>query len=141
MILILDRSAPLPTGGFINQADGTAWMAFYCSTMLAMALELAEKDPAYEDIASKFFEHFVYITHAMHGFGRDSVELWDEQDGFYYDVLHRADGHAEKLRVRSMVGLIPLFAVETLEPELLEHLPGFKRRLESGRQTVCHACP
>ncbi|OGL14930.1 MAG: glucosidase [Candidatus Rokubacteria bacterium RIFCSPLOWO2_12_FULL_71_22] len=125
---VFDRSAPLPTGGHIEQSDGTSWMGMYCLNMLAIALELAKQDPAYEDVASKFFEHFVYIAHAMHDLG-DGMNLWDEQDGFYYDVLH-ADGHHCRLKVRSMVGLIPLFAVETLEPDIVEKLPGFKRRMQ-----------
>jgi len=121
---VFDRSAPLPTGGRIEQSDGTSWMAMYCLNMLAIALELAKQDPAYEDVASKFFEHFVYIAHAM-----NTLDLWDEGDGFYYDVLH-TDGQACRLKVRSMVGLIPLFAVETLEPEVVEKLHGFKRRMQ-----------
>ncbi len=121
---VFDRSAPLPTGGCIEQSDGTSWMAMYCLNMLAIALELAKQDPAYEDVASKFFEHFVYIAHAM-----NTLDLWDEGDGFYYDVLH-TDGQACRLKVRSMVGLIPLFAVETLEPEVVEKLHGFKRRMQ-----------
>jgi hypothetical protein len=121
---VFDRSAPLPTGGHIEQSDGTSWMGLYCLNMLAIALELAKQDPAYEDVASKFFEHFVYIAHAMHTLG-----LWDEEDGFYYDVL-RTDGQACRLKVRSLVGLIPLFAVETLEPEVVDKLPGFKRRMQ-----------
>jgi hypothetical protein len=102
----------------------------YCLNLLAIALELAREDPAYEDVASKFWEHFLYIAHAMNHRGGESIELWDEADGFYYDVLHLPDGTRLPLKVRSMVGLIPLFAVETLEPELLDRLPGFKRRLE-----------
>jgi len=121
---VFDRSAPLPTGGHIEQSDGTSWMGMYCLNMLAIALELAKEDPAYEDVASKFFEHFVYIAHAM-----NTLDLWDEVDGFYYDVL-RTDGAACRLKVRSMVGLIPLFAVETLEPEVVERLHGFKRRMQ-----------
>jgi len=97
--------------------------------MLAIALELAKEDPAYEDVASKFFEHFVYIAHAMHDLGGEGINLWDEGDGFYYDVLH-TDGDNSPLKVRSMVGLIPLFAVETLEPEIVEKLHGFKRRMQ-----------
>jgi hypothetical protein len=124
---IFDRSQPLPTGGRIEQADGTAWMAFYASTMLAMALEIAAHDPSYEDVASKFFEHFVGIVDAMNGLG--GTGLWDEQDGFYYDQLH-VDGRALSLRTRSMVGIIPLFAVEVLESSLLERLPGFKKRMD-----------
>jgi len=123
---VFDRSRPLPTGGHLEQADGTAWMAFYCSTMLAMALELASEDPAYEDVASKFFEHFVAIVDAMNTLGGSG--LWDEGDGFYYDQLH-VDGMHTPLRIRSMVGLIPLYAVEVLEQEVIDRLPGFSRRM------------
>ncbi len=126
---VFDRSAPLPTGGHIEQSDGTSWMGMYCLNMLAIALELAKQDPAYEDVASKFFEHFVYIAHAMHNIGGEGINLWDEEDGFYYDVLH-TNGHHCPLKVRSMVGLIPLFAVETLEPEVVDKLPGFTRRMQ-----------
>jgi hypothetical protein len=122
---VFDRSAPLPTGGHIEQSDGTSWMAMYCLNMLAIALELASEDGAYEDVASKFWEHFVNISHAMNTLG-----LWDEGDGFYYDLLALPSGHKSPMKVRSMVGLIPLFAVETLDPELLARLPAFKRRLE-----------
>ena len=124
---VFDRSQPLPTGGHLEQSDGTAWMAFYCSTMLAMALELAAEDPSYEDIASKFFEHFVAITDAMNGLG--GMGLWDDQDGFYYDVLS-ANGNTMPLRIRSIVGVIPLFAVEILEQHVVDKLPGFKKRLD-----------
>ena len=124
---IFDRSKPLPTGGTLAQADGTAWMAFYCVTMLSMALELSRDNPATEDIASKFFEHFVAISDAMNSFG--GCGLWDEQDGFYYDQI-RVDGAAIPLRIRSVVGLIPLLAVEVLEQDLIDRLPGFRRRLE-----------
>jgi hypothetical protein len=127
---VFDRSAPLPTGGHIDQSDGTSWMAMYCLNLLAIALELARKDPSYEDVASKFWEHFVFIAHAMNRRGGEDMQLWDEEDGFYYDVLHLPDDQHFPLKVRSMVGLIPLFAVETLEPELLSRLPDFKRRLE-----------
>jgi hypothetical protein len=126
---VFDRSAPLPTGGHIEQSDGTSWMGMYCLNMLAIALELSQANPAYEDIASKFFEHFVYIAKAMNDLGGEGITLWDEDDGFYYDVLH-TDHEARQLKVRSMVGLIPLFAVETLEPEVVERLPGFKRRMQ-----------
>jgi glycogen debranching enzyme len=126
---VFDRSAPLPTGGHIEQSDGTSWMGMYCLNMLAIALELAHENRAYEDVASKFFEHFVYIAHAMDDLGGEGISLWDEADGFYYDVLHTGDV-ARQLKVRSMVGLIPLFAVETLEPEIVERLPGFKRRMQ-----------
>jgi hypothetical protein len=127
---VFDRSSQLPDGSFIEQSDGTSWMAMYTLNLLAIALELARTDPAYEDVASKFWEHFIFIAHAMNNIGRDNVELWNEEDGFYYDVLHTREGHHIPLRVHSMVGLIPLFAVETLEPEMLEHLPGFRRRME-----------
>jgi len=123
---VFDRSRPLPTGGHLEQADGTAWMAFYCSTMLSMALELARENPAYEDLASKFFEHFVAIADAMNNLGGSG--LWDDADGFYYDQLH-LHGQSIPLRVRSMVGLIPLFAAEILEDEVIDRLPGFKKRL------------
>jgi hypothetical protein len=124
---VFDRSKPLPGGGLLEQADGTAWMAFYCATMLSMALELARDNPAYEDIASKFFEHFVAIADAMNTLGGDG--LWDEQDGFYYDQLH-VDGVSMPLRVRSMVGVIPLFAVEVLEQQQIDGAPGFRKRME-----------
>jgi hypothetical protein len=123
---VFDRSSQLPTGGHLEQADGTAWMAFFCATMLSMALELASEDPTYEDVASKFFEHFVSIVDAMNALG--GTGLWDPQDGFYYDQLH-VDGAHIPLKVRSMVGLIPLLAVEVLEEEVIEELPGFRKRL------------
>ncbi|HEY1792810.1 MAG TPA: hypothetical protein VGG34_07820 [Opitutaceae bacterium] len=122
---VFDRSKPLPGGGQLEQADGTAWMAFYCSTMLAMALELAEGDPAYEDIASKFFEHFVAIADAMNNLGGGG--LWHEEDGFYYDQL-LVHGNSMPLRLRSAVGIIPLFAVEFIEVGRLDKLPGFAKR-------------
>jgi len=127
---VFDRSAPLPTGGHLEQSDGTSWMAMYSLNLLAIALELASDDPTYEDVASKFWEHFLYIAHAMTNRGGDGIELWNDEDGFFYDVLHLPDGTRHPLKVRSMVGLIPLFAVETLEPDVLDKLPGFKRRLE-----------
>ena len=123
---VFDRSQPLPTGGHLEQADGTAWMAFYCATMLSMAMELARSNPAYDDVASKFFEHFVAIADAMNSLGGDG--LWDEADGFYYDELH-TDGAHIPLKVRSMVGLIPLFACEILEEETIAALPGFSKRM------------
>jgi hypothetical protein len=125
-----DRSAPLPTGGHLEQSDGTSWMGMYTLNMLAIAMELAREDPTYEDVASKFWEHFLYIAHAMNHLGQDGLSLWDEEDGFFYDVLHLGNGDHVPLKVRSMVGLIPLFAVETLEPDTLARLPGFGRRLE-----------
>jgi hypothetical protein len=126
---VFDRSAPLPTGGHIEQADGTAWMGMYCLNMLAMSLELARTRPAYEDMATKFFEHFIYIANAINrkcGQGG----LWNEADGFYYDMIHLPDGTFVPLPIRSFVGLIPLYAVETLDPDLLDRLPRFKRRME-----------
>jgi len=125
---VFDRSAPLPTGGYIEQSDGTSWMGMYCLNMLVMALELAREDPAYEDVASKFFEHFVFIAHATHHVAGMDMSLWDETDGFYYDVLALPDGRRERLKVRSLVGLIPLFAVETFDTGLTERLQGFNRR-------------
>jgi len=127
---VFDRSAPLPTGGYIEQADGTSWMAMYCLNLLAMALELARHNPAYEDVATKFFEHFIYITHAINNRGEDQESLWDAEDGFFYDALHLPDGTHLPLKIRSLVGLIPLLAVETLEPDLLNLLPRFKRRMQ-----------
>jgi hypothetical protein len=127
---VFDRSAPLPTGGHIEQADGTGWMAMYCLNLLAIAMELASEDPAYEDVASKFWEHFLYIANAINHLGADGTGMWDHEDGFFYDVLHMPDDGHVPLKVRSMVGLIPLFAVETLEPALCNRLEGFKRRLE-----------
>jgi hypothetical protein len=136
---VFDRSRPLPTGGHLEQADGTAWMAFYCTTMLAIAIELAVEDPAYEDVASKFIEHFVAIADAMNEFG--GMGLWDETDGFYYDQLH-VNGHNIPMRVRSMVGLIPLFASEVLEQSDIDRLPGLKKRLEwfiANRPDLAHS--
>jgi hypothetical protein len=125
---VFDRSQPLPTGGHIDQSDGTSWMGVYALNMLAIALELARHNRAYEDIASKFFEHFLRIAEAMNAF--DGRGLWHEEDGFYYDVLHLPDERKVPMQVRSLVGLIPLLAVEVLEPETLDALPDFTRRLE-----------
>jgi Glycosyl hydrolase family 63 C-terminal domain len=127
---VFDRNAPLPTSGHIEQADGTGWMAMYCLNLLAIALELACDDPAYEDVASKFWEHFLYIAAAMNNVGNDGTCMWNEADGFFYDVLHVPGGMCLPMGVRSIVGLIPLFAVETLEPDILSRLPGFKRRMD-----------
>lgn len=127
---VFDRSAALPTGGHLKQADGTGWMAMYSLNMLRIACEIAIENPVYQDMASKFFEHFLHIAGAMQSIGGDKLNLWDEDDQFYYDMLHKENGDAELLKVRSMVGLIPLFAVEVLTPELLEKLPDFKRRVE-----------
>nr|WP_305076312.1 glucosidase [Pseudanabaena sp. lw0831] len=127
---VFDRSAELPTGGYIEQADGTSWMGMYCLNMLTIALELAKENHVYEDIATKFFEHFLYIADAMNKVGEKHTELWDEEDGFYYDVLNLPSGNQLKLKVRSLVGLIPLFAVQTLDPEVLDQLPEFKNRMQ-----------
>ena len=128
-ISVFDRSAPLPTGGHIDQSDGTSWMGFYSLVMLKIALELARDNPVYQDTASKFFEHFLRIARAMTGAYRGGESLWNEDDGFFYDVLHLPDGGIVPLKVRSLVGLMPLLAVETLEHDLVESLPDFKRRL------------
>jgi hypothetical protein len=128
---VFDRSSQLPTGGHIDQSDGTSWMAMYALNLMRIALELARHNPVYQDIATKFFEHFLHIAEAMSSMmGDGRASLWDDEDEFFYDVLHLPDGQTISLKVRSMVGLIPLFAVETLEPELLDELPDFKRRLE-----------
>ena len=127
---VFDRSAPLPTGGFINQADGTSWMAMYSLNLMRIALELAQYNNVYEDIATKFFEHFIHIAEAMNDIGEAGIGLWDEEDKFYYDVLNLPDGSTMPLKVRSMVGLIPLFAVEVLEPESLAKAPEFARHLK-----------
>src|SRR6516165_1550938 len=127
---VFDRSAPLPTGGFINQSDGTSWMAMYCLNLMRIALELARHDHVYEDIATKFFEHFLQIAKAMTNIGEEGIGLWCDKDEFYYDVLNLPNGEMTPLKVRSMVGLIPLFAVETLDQALLDRLPGFAARLK-----------
>jgi hypothetical protein len=127
---VFDRSAQLPTGGHIDQADGTSWMAMYALNLMRIALELAQHNHVYEDIATKFFEHFLHIAEAMSNLGEAGIGLWDDEDQFFYDVLHLPDDRMVPLKVRSMVGLIPLFAVETLEPDLLDRVPEFKRRLE-----------
>ncbi|MBD0277285.1 MAG: glucosidase [Flavisolibacter sp.] len=125
---VFDRSAPLPTGGYIEQADGTSWMAMYSLNLMRISLELALHNPVYQDMATKFFEHFLYIAGAMENMGMENEGLWDEEDQFFYDVLKTPQGR-EKLKVRSMVGLIPLFAVEILDHDLLERLPEFAGRL------------
>lgn len=127
---VFDRSAPLPTGGHIEQADGTSWMAMYCLNLMRISLELAAAKPIYQDMATKFFEHFMYIAGAMANIGGMGINLWDEEDEFFYDVLHLPNDSHTPLRVRSMVGLIPLYAVETLEPDLLAKVPEFKARME-----------
>ncbi|MBW4465188.1 MAG: glucosidase [Pegethrix bostrychoides GSE-TBD4-15B] len=127
---IFDRSATLPTGGYLEQSDATSWMGMYCLNMLAMALELSKTKPVYEDIASKFFEHFLYIADAINHMGETNVPLWDEADQFFYDVLHLPHGDYHYLKVRSMVGLVPLFAVEILEPDVLAQVASFQRRFQ-----------
>ena len=126
---VFDRSAPLPTGGTIEQADGTSWMAMFCLDMLTIALELALENPVYEELACKFFEHFVYIAAAMDRIGDNEDELWDEDDGFFYDVLRLPNGGAVRLKLRSLVGLIPLFATTIFERDVLERLPAFAKRM------------
>jgi hypothetical protein len=126
---IFDRSAPLPTGGYINQSDGTAWMAMYTLNLMRIALALAEENHVYENVATKFFEHFLYIAQAMTNVGCCGIGLWDDEDEFYYDVLHLPGGDRIPLKVRSMVGLIPLFAVEVLDADVFTQLPDFARRL------------
>ena len=126
---VFDRSAPLPTGGKMDQADGTSWMAMYSLNLLRISLELARHNHVYEDIATKFFEHFLHIAEAMNNIGGEHVGLWDDRDQFFYDVLHMPDGHITPLRVRNMVGLIPLFAVEVFDVKLLDELPEFAARL------------
>jgi hypothetical protein len=135
---VFDRSKPLPTGGVLEQADGTSWMAAYCLDMLRIALELTPYDSTYEDIASKFFEHFLFISGAINRMGDRG--LWDETDGLYYDWLKLSDGRRLPLKVRSMVGLAPLLAVVTLENSTIDAAPGFKRRMEwfiHNREDLC----
>lgn len=131
---VFDRSAQLPTGGHISQADGTSWMAMYALNLMRIALELAQHNPVYEDIATKFFEHFLHIAQAMTNIAGEGIGLWDEQDQFYYDVLNLPNGngghHRLPMRLRSIVGLIPLFAVETIDPDCLNRLPGFSKRMD-----------
>src|SRR4051794_34672014 len=111
---VFDRSAPLPTGGYLEQADGTAWMAFFCESMMAMAIELTEVNPIYEFWVRKFADHLVWIGGAINRSGDQG--MWDEEDGFYYDVLQLPDGTARRLKVRSLVGLLPLCATSVIEP-------------------------
>jgi hypothetical protein len=143
---LFDRNTPLPNGAYLDQCDGTSWMAMYCLNMLAIALELAGVNPIYEDVATKFLEHFFYIANAMNNHssirGDDEADLWDDEDGFYYDLLRHADGSHTPLRVRSVVGLIPLLAVETLDEELLNKLPDFAMRLKwflANRPDICRS--
>ncbi len=127
---VFDRSAPLPGGGHLEQSDGTSWMAMYCLNLLRISLELATHNHVYADMATKFFEHFVYIAKAMNSFGSRGNGLWDEDDQFYYDILKKPDGSEQTLRVRSMVGIIPLFAVEVIEHDLFKQIPEFVERMD-----------
>jgi hypothetical protein len=140
---IFDRSRELPTGGFLEQADGTSWMGMYCLNMLTIALELSKENPSYEDIASKFFEHFIYIADAINKMGSQDQGLWDEEDGFYYDVINLRNGNTLPIKVHSMVGIIPLFAVMTIDSYVLEKLPAFQKRLNwflQNRPDLLHGC-
>jgi glycogen debranching enzyme len=127
---VFDRSAQLPAGGFIEQSDGTSWMAMFTLNMLRMSLELAKENPTYQSLATKFFEHFLYIAGAMANVGNQGIDLWDEEDEFFYDVLHTHDDKRIKMKVRSMVGLIPLFAVEVLDQDMFDSMPEFTERLQ-----------
>ncbi len=126
---LFDRNTPLPDGAVLEQSDSTSWMCMYSLNMMRMALELAQTNPIYQDMATKFFEHFLYIAHAMFADGEESTGLWDEEDEFYYDAIQKSDGSNQKLKVRSMVGLIPLLAVEILEDDLLRSQTLFTDRL------------
>jgi hypothetical protein len=127
---VFDRSSPLPSGGRIDQADGTAWMGMFCLNMLMIALELACHDSAYEDVATKFFEHFLWIAAALNNLGGMGIPLWDDTDEFFYDVLQLPSGNVQQMKVRSVVGLIPLLAVAVIDPHLLEKVPSFSRRMD-----------
>jgi mannosylglycerate hydrolase MGH1-like protein len=127
---VLDRSAMLATGHAIEQSDATSWMGMYCLNMMIIALELSRENPAYEGLASKFLEHFAYISRAMNNIAGQDIQLWNREDGFYYDVLRLSNGRSFPMRVRSLVGLFPLFAVETIESEVIDTLPGFKQRMQ-----------
>jgi hypothetical protein len=138
---VFDRSSPLPTGGHLEQADGTAWMVFYSQQMLRIAVELALHDPLYEEFVEKFFQHTLFIAGAMDRLGEQSDEMWDEEDGFFYDVLRLPDGNATRLKVRSMVGLLPLAASAVFEEDILDRLPRFRTRAQEFMQRhpeLCH---
>jgi hypothetical protein len=139
-VSLFDRSAPPPGGAHLHQADATAWMAMFCLNMLAIAVELARRRPSYEDVATKFLEHFLAIAHAANHAGPDGVSLWDDDDGFFYDVVHRPGQAPVSLRVRSIVGLVPLFAVETIEPEVFDALPDFAARMRWFTRKRPHLC-
>ena len=138
---VFDRSAPLPTGGYLEQADGTAWMALFCQNMLEIAIELAMTDPDYADMALKFMQHFLWIGSAMGRLG-GNTGMWDEEDGFFYDVLRLPDGRAQRLKVRSMVGLLPLCAATVFQGELLAKYPLLGERYQwflDARPAMCAA--
>src|SRR6185369_7679645 len=120
---VFDRSAPLPTGGTLEQADGTAWMAFFCQNMIEIAVELSLHDPRYEDLVSKFLQHFVWIASAMDRLGHGGADMWDDEDGFFYDVLRLPDGSATRLALRSLVGLLPLCASTVLTADFVARFP------------------
>ena len=126
---VFDRSSPLPTGGFMEQADGTGWMAMYSQQLFAMALEIAQTDASYAPLATKFLEHFFWIAGSMDRVGDNQDELWDEEDGFFYDVLHLPGGEAMRLKVRSMVGLLPLCATSIMTAEQVERFPAIRKRV------------
>ena len=128
---VFDRSAPLPTGGTLEQADGSAWMCFFCQNMLEIALELAQHDPSYQDLATKFVEHFLWIAASMDRVGIHEDELWDEEDGFFYDVIRLPDGSAQRIKIRSLVGLLPLCATAVIPPDMTTKFPEFSKRLEA----------
>jgi hypothetical protein len=137
---VFDRNETFPDGSRLEQSDGTSWMGMFCLNMMRIALELARENPVYENIATKFFEHFLSIAAAMNNLGGKGIGLWDEEDEFYYDVLHTPGGRYLRVRVRSLIGLMPLLAVETIQPALLDELPGFKQRLEwylANRPDLC----
>jgi hypothetical protein len=127
---VFDRSSPLPTGGYLDQADGTAWMVFFSQQMLRIAVELALREPLYEEFVEKFFQHTLFIAGAMDRVGERQDEMWDEEDGFFYDVLRFPDGSATRLKVRSIVGLLPLAAVAIFEEDILAKLPKFRERAQ-----------
>ena len=129
-ITVVDRSEKLPDGAVLEQSDGTGWMGFFCICMMKMALELSKENPTYEGLATKFFQHFIYIGNAMKNMGSRNYSLWDEEDGFFYDILRYPSGHYHKFRVRSAVGLIPLYAVEVLVDEEQRARPRFLQDMD-----------
>jgi hypothetical protein len=142
-VTVFDRSQKLPGGAVLRQADGTGWMARFCLDLMAIALELAEENRAYEALATKFFQHYAYVGAALRHMGERDYPLWDEADGFFYDLLKHPDGRYERFRVRSLVGLVPLFAVEVLDPDRLAHLSDFWANVEwflRNRQDLAGRC-